>query len=135
MAEEVIDRYYHFIALLLLDGRVLSAGGGEYTPNNPNLAGQPNVNPVRDIYINTQIFNSPYLFKGDRPIISIAINEITYDYSFKVIIRAADKIAIVSLVKLGSVTHSFNINRLLTFLYLSRLARSLLYRLPLMPTS
>jgi galactose oxidase len=32
MAEESVDRCYHSIALLLPDGRVLSAGGGEYSP-------------------------------------------------------------------------------------------------------
>lgn len=109
---EDVDRCYHSTALLLPDGRVLSAGGGEYAPNNPNLPGQPN--PARDSHKNAQLFKPPYLFKGTRPTISNAPSEVKYGADFVVTIDA--KITKVSWVRLGSVTHSCNQNQSLSFL-------------------
>lgn len=54
MASMQIRRLYHSTALLLPDGRVLSAGGG--FPPGPGEVNQPNY----------EIFSPPYLFKGPR---------------------------------------------------------------------
>jgi galactose oxidase len=66
MADEATDRCYHSTAVLLPDGRVLSAGGGEYAPNNPALP--PNQsNPSGDSHKDAQLYSPPYLMKGPRP--------------------------------------------------------------------
>ncbi|KAI9686795.1 MAG: hypothetical protein M1822_002855 [Bathelium mastoideum] len=108
MAEESADRCYHAIALLLPDGRVLSAGGGEYSPNND---GWPNL--TKDSLTNAQLFSPPYLFKGKgvRPTISSAPSEISYDQPFEVTVDHSDSIDKVSWVRLGSVTHTCNMNQ------------------------
>ena len=111
MAAEDVDRCYHSTALLLPDGRVLSAGGGEYAPNNPALPNQPN--PPSDSHNDAQIFTPPYLMRGTRPSITNAPVEIKYGNSFEATVGANDVIGKVSWVRLGSVTHSCNQNQLL----------------------
>ncbi|KAF2179647.1 copper radical oxidase [Zopfia rhizophila CBS 207.26] len=88
MAHESVDRCYHSIALLLPDGRVLSAGGGEWAPKE--LGGKPN--RAKDSLINAQLFKPPYLFKGPQPTTSNAPPEITYNQKFEVIVGASDSI-------------------------------------------
>jgi galactose oxidase len=121
MADESVDRCYHSTALLLPDGRVISGGGGEYAPGNPALPGQPN--PPGDTHKNAQLFTPPYLLKGGaRPAIATAPTEITYAKSFDITVGAKDKIAKVSWVRLGSVTHSCNQNQMLIFLTFQQVA-------------
>ncbi len=60
MARASVDRCYHSVAVLLPDATVLSAGGGEYRPNN-NLDRENNPN---DSHKNAQIFSPPYLFRS-----------------------------------------------------------------------
>ena len=108
MASENSNRCYHAIALLMPDGRVLSAGGGEYDVadklDNQNLT-------------DGQFFEPPYLFKGPRPIIQSAPKEINCGTaSFQVTVGTGDSIDRVSLVRLGSVTHCRNMNQSLMFL-------------------
>jgi hypothetical protein len=111
MAEEMDDRCYHGIALLLPDGRVLSAGGGEYSPGNDGIP-----NDKKDSLISAQLFSPPYLFKGDRPIIEIAPSEISYKQEFPIILGTKDVIEKVSWARIGSVTHACNMNQSFTFL-------------------
>ena len=108
MALENSDRCYHSVALLLPDGRVLSAGGGEY-----NEADLPN--PQRNL-TDGQLFEPPYLFKGPRPTIKSAPKEINYGKTFPVTVGTSDSIKRVSLVRLGSVTHCRNMSQSLMFL-------------------
>lgn len=84
-------RGYHSVALLLPDGRVLSAGG----------------RGVRTM----QVFSPPYLFKGPRPVISSASEVLSYGQGFTISTAQAASITQVTLVRLGSATHSFDANQ------------------------
>ena len=111
MAEEDDDRCYHHTALLLPDGRVLSAGSGEYDPGN-----QRKPNPAKDSITTGQMFHPPYLFKGDRPTITKHVSEINYSQKFSITVGANDVVGKVSWVRIGSVTHACNMNQSFTFL-------------------
>jgi hypothetical protein len=97
LAAETHARLYHSSAILLPDGRVLSAGGGAPGPVN-NLNGQ--------------LFSPPYLYQGGalatRPAISVGPN-IAYGANVAITLTAEPRtISRVTLVKTGAVTHSFN---------------------------
>ena len=111
LAEENTDRCYHSTAVLLPDGRVMSAGGGEYQPTDVLAANVP-----ADTHLDMQIFSPPYLFKGPRPQIQNAPAAISYGQEFKVATPDAAEIDMASLVRLSSVTHSFNANQRINFL-------------------
>ena len=91
MASATRYRGYHSIALLLPDGRVLSSGGD----NEPNA----------------EVFSPPYLFKGARPTVSSAPADIAYGQSFVVQTPDAAAVTAVTLVRLSTVTHAFNMNQ------------------------
>jgi TM2 domain-containing membrane protein YozV len=88
-------RIYHSTAVLLPDGRVLSAGGGRYGPS----------------YLDAQLYSPPYLFKGPRPTITTAPATLGYGANFAIATPDAAAISAVTLVGLGSVTHAFNANQ------------------------
>lgn len=94
-------RLYHSTALLLPSGRVLVAGGG-----HPRDDG--NADPDHP---NAEIFSPPYLFRGPRPTIDSAPQNVAYGESFLVETPDAGTITGVSWVRLGSVTHGFNQNQ------------------------
>ena len=95
LASITVYRGYHATALLLPDGRVLSAGG-----RNRRSA---------------EVFSPPYLFKGARPTLSSAPSEVMPGTTFSVTTPDAARIRKVTLIALGSVTHTFDENqRLLT---------------------
>jgi galactose oxidase len=111
MAPEDDDRCYHHTALLLPDGRVLSAGGGEYAPDNGKIPNHP-----KDTLITAQIFSPPYLFKGERPTVSNPPYDVSYAQEFKVTVGQHDVIGKVSWARIGSVTHTHNMNQSFQFL-------------------
>jgi hypothetical protein len=98
MASMQSPRVYHSTALLLPDGRVLSAGSGEYGTNAFDQ-------------LNGEIYSPPYLFKGARPTITSAPTTIQYGQNFAIQTPDAATITSVSLIRLGSVTHAFNQNQ------------------------
>jgi hypothetical protein len=103
-----VGREYHSTALLLPDGRVLMAGGGQ-------LPGSP----ATDQY-NAQIFSPPYLFKGARPAISSTPSLVQYGSTFQVTTPDAASVASVSLIRTPSVTHDFDQNQRFSFLSFSQ---------------
>ena len=105
-AAEDKARQYHSTALLLPDATVLSSGGGICSDCDA------------EGYLNkdAQVFSPPYLFDkhGDlapRPRITQAPGEVGYDEQFAVATAGTDTIDRVALVRLGSVTHSVNMEQ------------------------
>jgi hypothetical protein len=91
-------RLYHSTALLLPDARVLSAGTDRVW-NDP---------PFKKAYTQLEVFSPPYLFRGARPVIRLAPEEVFHDVTFEV---AADQVASIRsavFIRNGSCTHSFN---------------------------
>jgi hypothetical protein len=112
LAEQQHERMYHSVAILLPDARVLTAGNGYRT-------GLTN-------HRNAEIFSPPYLFWGPRPVItSHPSSAIGYDDAFEVDVEytppasadetgtpaSSDSIARATLVRLGSVTHQFDMDQ------------------------
>ncbi len=97
MASITTYRGYHSTALLLPDGRVLSAGGEETGAS-------------------AEIYSPPYLFNGTRPSITSAPSSVKYGQAFFVATPNAASIGQVTWIRLGSVTHSFNQNQRLNHL-------------------
>jgi len=99
MASMVTPRLYHSTALLLPDGRVVVAGGGRFGGAS------------KDDKLNSEIYSPPYLFKGTRPSITSAPATISYGSIFSLSTPDAARIATVSLIRMGSVTHHFNVDQ------------------------
>ncbi len=89
--DPLIPRVYHSAALLLPDGRVLSTGGNGYP--------------------DTEIYSPPYLFKGARPTITSAPSSVAYGQSFFVETPDAAAISKITMLRLSSVTHAFNMSQ------------------------
>jgi hypothetical protein len=89
---------------------VLSAGSGEFAAA-VNVSNLPT-----DSHPDCQIFSPPYLFKGARPVITQTPVQLSYGQSFVVQTPAPNAISQVTLIRLGSVTHSFNQNQRINFL-------------------
>jgi galactose oxidase len=120
-AKAAVDRCYHSVAVLLPDATVLSAGGGEFNPTgNPGDENKP-----QDSHRDAQIFSPPYLFKGARPVIATAPDEVTYGQTFTVATPNPGQVGQVNWLRLSSVTHSFNTGQRINFLKFTAGAASL----------
>jgi len=93
-----LPRTYQSTALLLPDGRVMAAGGGQGAAAGSSLN-------------NAEIFSPPYLFKGPRPTIADAPPVAYYGDSIFLRTNDATSIAKVSLIRLGAVSHAFDQNQ------------------------
>jgi hypothetical protein len=109
-------RGYHSVALLLPDGRVLSAGGDTQSASSG------------------EFFSPPYLFNGARPTISSAPAQVNYGQTFSVATPDAASITKVTWVKLSSVTHSFNQNQRFNQLNFTQVSGGLNVTAPAGPT-
>jgi hypothetical protein len=100
LASMSAPRLYHSEALLLPDGRVMVHGGGEFN----------GVGETTD-QLSAEFFAPPYLFKGPRPTITAAPSQISYGQNFTVQTPDAARIANVSLMRFGAVTHDINMGQ------------------------
>ncbi|MFK8081372.1 MAG: galactose oxidase-like domain-containing protein [Granulosicoccus sp.] len=96
-----VPRDYHSTALLMTDGRVITAGGG-YDAGNPFSSGT---------HQDAQIYSPPYLFDNDgqaavRPSLQSNVEEIGYGQPLSVTTSA--EIAFFTLIKMSSVSHAVN---------------------------
>ncbi|HEX7336767.1 MAG TPA: PKD domain-containing protein, partial [Gemmatimonadales bacterium] len=105
LASNSVDRGYHSTSILLPDGRVLHAGSGQG-------GGQDGI-------LNAELFSPPYLFLGPRPEITAAPSRVGYGTTFHLRTSDAD-IARVSLIRLGSTTHAFDMNQRFQWLSFER---------------
>lgn len=98
-------RLYHSTAVLLPDATVLTAGGGQGGGNGGRFTDHPDY----------EIFTPPYLCQGlTRPEISSAPASVRYGQNFSISSPNApgiERTGRVTLVRLSSVTHSFNMNQ------------------------
>jgi Domain of unknown function (DUF1929) len=98
-------RLYHSMALLLPDARVMVAGGGWPASTGGDFN-----------HTDVEIFSPPYLFRGPRPTITSAPASAAHNQQFFVGTPDGASISKVTLVRLSSVTHSFNQNQRINFL-------------------
>ena len=94
-------RLYHSNALLLPDARILVGGGG---------APGPTTNTNAEFYYPPLLFNSSGT-AATRPIIIGAPTSLRIGRRFTLRVNRADSIRRVTLIKTGSVTHSFNMDQ------------------------
>jgi hypothetical protein len=105
-------RAYHSTAVLLPDGRVVSAGddfNGRFAAPDPR-------NQQQD---SAEVYEPPYLFDGDslapRPVITAAPSEITWWHSFDVAVQRAPgttrAVGKAVLVAPGAATHAVDMNQ------------------------
>jgi hypothetical protein len=107
LADAATPRIYHSTALLMPDGRVLFAGSGGAGAATNQLS--------------AEFFSPPYLFKGPRPVITSA--PATVGYNSTAFVETPDPASItkVTWLRLGSVTHTSDMNQRYTTMNFTRL--------------
>ena len=113
MAAQTAPRVYHSTAVLLPDGRVLSAGQND-----------------GDLQTTAEIYSPPYLFRGPRPRITSAPARAPYDAQISIESPEAADIARVALVRPSSVTHSVDFDQRFVDLPFTKSAGTLIARAP-----
>ncbi len=93
MADMKVDRLYHANALLLPDGRVMTAG------SNP----QRTENELR-----IELFKPPYLFRGKRPIMDKVQQEVKHGDELEIETPDAETIQEICLIRPTVTTHCVN---------------------------
>jgi hypothetical protein len=100
LASNAVTRAYHSVSIVMPDGTVLHGASGD-----ANVPGTSTPYPNQRSH---EIFRPPYLFKGARPEITGAPASVSYGSSFDVTTAAAPQVTKVRLIRLGSVTHAFD---------------------------
>jgi hypothetical protein len=99
-----VVRLYHSVALLLPDGRVITACGNPppYGNRAPWEPPQPNEE------LRLEVYRPPYLFRGARPEITAAPTEWGYGQTVTVQSPQAGGLLWAQLISPGSTTHAFD---------------------------
>ena len=100
-----VPRLYHSTALLLPDGRVVTAGG------NPEGGTHVQWDQDPEEEMRLEIFSPPYLFKGLRPSINAAPEQWTYGQVVEITSPQAGTLRWAHLIRNGVTTHSFDTNQ------------------------
>jgi hypothetical protein len=117
------DRAYHSTAVLLPDGRVMSAGDDF----NPSVGGTFNPNDTAEIY------SPPYLFrKGKRPRISGVRRQVGYGQKFLIKTRSP-KVRRAVLMTPEATTHGVDMQQRHLTLHTKRTRRGLIATAPSLP--
>jgi len=103
LAAASVVRMYHSVALLLPDGRVVTASGNPQ--QGTQVAWEP-PDPHEELHM--EIFSPPYLARGPRPTIGAAPTEWRYGQTVTIATPDAATLRDVSLIRPGATTHSFN---------------------------
>ena len=104
---QLVSRLYHSIALLLPDGRVITAG------SNPDRG---------DDELRLELYHPPYLFRGPRPFIQAAPHEWVYGSKIAIHTPQAAEIKWAHLIRPMAVTHSCDTSQRLIDLPISERA-------------
>jgi Domain of unknown function (DUF1929) len=102
MAQSTVPRLYHSTALLLPDGRVVSAGG------NPEGGTHVQWDQDPEEEMRLEVFSPPYLFRGPRPIITAAPPQCAHGQTIQIRSPQAANIRWASLLRNCVTTHSFD---------------------------
>jgi hypothetical protein len=107
MAPATVQRRYHSTALLLPDGRVVTAGSSGGWPGPPWEPAHPVTFEYR-----LEVFTPPYLFRGPRPEIT-SLGSFKWSYGTTVSVGTDDPAAIgsVALIRAGSATHTTDMDQ------------------------
>ena len=106
LASNAKMRTYHSVSLLMPDGTVLHGASGDALAIQPGGGIVP-VPPER----NHEIFSPPYLFKGARPTITSVPTSVGYAQKFAVATPNAGQVTHVRWIRLGAVTHAFDMGQ------------------------
>jgi hypothetical protein len=93
MAAQKRPRLYHSTAILLPDGRVISMGSNPY---------------ARMIEKTIEVYSPPYLFRGDRPVITAHPDKLSHGEAFRLDVNRARGVAQVVLMRPEVLTHVTN---------------------------
>ncbi|GAA0795990.1 glyoxal oxidase [Spirilliplanes yamanashiensis] len=103
MADSTVGRNYHAEALLLADGRVITLGGDplyDETGKNPGTFEK-----------RIEIWSPPYLFKGDRPVITGGPEAVKRGTTVTFATPAPGRIRAARLMRPGAVTHVTDVDQ------------------------
>ncbi len=93
-----VPRLYHASAVLMPDGSVITAGtDADWNPG-----------PFHRHEFSLEVYEPPYLFIPERPVINQAPATVLYASNFTIEASTSRTIVSVCLIRCGSVTHSFN---------------------------
>lgn len=94
-----VPRMYHSIAMLLPDGRVITAGSN------------PEANTVAGGELRLELYHPPYLFRGPRPFIQATPQEWQYGATIEIHTPQAEDIQWVQIIRPMATTHSWDSNQ------------------------